>query len=185
MRRPLQRDGGGTAAAEFGLLLPVILLIVAGIVEIGRIYQVYAATNRLATQYAVAWANCTESSTDTGGVCSTELPNYTNASAIANIAPQLTLANLTLTMAEFTVSQSGTATVIYSGGYPSANAAQLTDATTRAASAFTLYPGPAAVQYVVVVEASYRHSLSFFASVMSSILSGVLTPSVTAIQLKS
>jgi Flp pilus assembly protein TadG len=174
-----------TAAVEFAVILPLMMLLVGGIVEFGRLFQVYNATNRLATQYALAWANCSESSTDTNGVCSTELSSYITANAIGNVAPQLTLSDLTLTMAEFTVTQGGTATAIYSGGYSGVNAAQLADATTRAASAFTLFPGPAAVQYVVVVEAKYAHSLDFFETLMEPFLGSYLNPACTAIQLKS
>ena len=175
----------GAAIIEFVAVLPVMLLLLAAIVEFGRLFIVYAATDRLATNYALAWANCSENSVDTNGVCSNELANYTTAASISNVVPQLTLANLTLTMAEFTVTSGGTATAIYSGGYTGADPAQLADATTRAASAFTLFESPAAVQYVVVVEVKYTHSLQFFSKLMSPFLGGYLTPSFTTVQLKS
>ena len=181
--RRVRRPHGG-AVVEFALVLPVMALLLAGSVEFAHLFVIYDATNRLATQYALAWANCSENAVDVNGVCSTELPNYTAAATIGNVVPQLTLANLTLTMAEFTVSSGGTATAIYSGGYPGVDAAQLADATTRAGTAFTLFPGPSAVQYVVVVEAKYTSSL-LFTTLMSPFLGNALTPSYTTIQLKS
>jgi Flp pilus assembly protein TadG len=194
MRRLLRRFRAGrraTAAVELALILPVIMLMAAGVVECGRLYQVSTVANRLATQYAVAWANCTESSTDTGGVCATELPNYTNAAAIGNLAPQLTPSQLTLTLAEFTVTQAGVATAIYVGGNSAGvanttgDATQLADAKTRAASAFTLFPGPASVQYVVVVEVKYLHTLNYFAALMGPLLNNFLIISDAVTQLKS
>jgi Flp pilus assembly protein TadG len=186
--RALLQTRRGAAAAELAVILPVMMLLVAGIIEFGRLYQVYEATNRLATQYALSWANCSENTTNVNGVCSAELPDYTNSTAIGNIVPELNVGSLTLTMAEFTV-KAGVATVLYSGGYASgsssANPAQLADATTRAASAFTVYAGPAASQYVVVVEAKYQHSLAFFNTLMSPFLGNVLTPSYVVVQLKS
>jgi Flp pilus assembly protein TadG len=174
-----------TAALEFALIFPVMLLLIAGIVEFGSVFVAIEATNRIATQYALAWANCSENSIDTNGLCSQELTTYITAASISNVVPKLILANLTLTMVEFTVSSGGTVTAVYSRGYSAVNAAQLADATTRAGSAFTLFPGPAAVQYVVVVEAEYAYSLLFFATLMSPFLPNPLTFSYTAIQLKS
>jgi len=180
-----RRRSSGGAAIEFALIMPVMALLAGGSVEFGRLFAVTDATNQLATQYALAWANCSESSINTNGVCSQELPNYTTAASIANVAPQLVLADLTLTMVEFTVSSTGVATPVYSGGYPGVDSVQLGDATTVAGSAFTLFAGPSAVQYVVVVEAKYTHSLLIFGTLMAPFLNQYLIPSFTAVQLKS
>ncbi len=204
MHRPVRRllrATRGAAAAELAIIVPVALLLVAGIVEFGRLFEVYDATNRLATQYALAWANCSESNTDSGGVCATEIATYTASAAIGNVTPQLNIANLTLTMAEFTVTQQGVATAIYTGGNSqgtqntTGDPTQLADAATKAAAAFTtasgsgtvsyIVPGPAAVQYIVVVEVSYQHSLLFFKTLMQPYLGSYLTPSYTVVQLKS
>jgi len=194
MRRPTYSRAAksrAVASVEFALIVPGMLLMVAGLVEFGRFYQVYTVANRLASQYAVTWANCSESSTDTDGVCATELPNYTNAAAISNVVPQLSLNALTLTMAEFTVTQAGVATVLYVGGNTggaantTGDATQLADAKNKAATAFNLFAGPAAVQYVVVTEVKYVHTLDFFPTLMSAILGDYLTFSYTSTLLKS
>jgi Flp pilus assembly protein TadG len=198
-RRLLRAKGGG-AAAELAMIVPAALLLVAGIIEFGRLFEVYDATNRLASQYALAWANCSESNVDAGGVCSTEIATYTAPAAIGNVTPQLDPASLTLTMAEFTVSQQGAVTTLYVGGNSAGvqnttgDATQLADAQAKAAAAFTtsnggtvsyLVPGPAAVQYVVVVEVKYQHTLLFFKTLMQQYLANYLLPSYTVVQLKS
>jgi Flp pilus assembly protein TadG len=179
------------AAVEFALIVPLMIVMVAGLVEFGRFYQVYTVANRLGTQYAVAWANCSESSTDTNGVCANEIADYTKAAAISNVAPQLTPSALTLTMAEFTVTQAGVASMIYVGGNTAGasnttgDATQLSNAKLKAATAFNVFAGPAAVQYVVVTEVKYVHTLDFFPTLMSAILGDYLTISNTSTLLKS
>jgi Flp pilus assembly protein TadG len=167
------RDARSAAAAsEFALILPIIVLMFAAIVEFGAIFQVYAATNRIATQYAIAWADCSDSP---AGTCQTELNTYTASYTIANIAPQLTASSLTLTM--FEVQMSGTTpTVVYS--YPSG--ATLTAAQTAAAQAAF-----SASQTGVIVTASYVHTLQFFSVFMTPFLGGNLNPTYTVVQLKS
>jgi Flp pilus assembly protein TadG len=165
------RSGEGTAAVEFAFILPVLLLLFAGVVEIGRLFQVYDATNRLATQYAIVFADC---SNVPAGACSTELAALGSTSAIANIVPQLQTSLLSLNI--FQVSMSGTTpTVVYS--FPAG--ATLTAGQTLAAQG-VLANG----QSGVVVTATYSHSLQFFQTLMSPYLGSVLSPSYTAVQLK-
>jgi len=175
MRRPLAniwRSRSGTAMAEFAIILPIVVFMMAGVVEFGRIFQVYAALNRLATQYAIAWADCSD---DPAGTCQTELGNYSSSYSIGNVAPQLSASALSLTMFEVQMSGS-TPTVVYA--YPSGGS--LTAAQTAAAtSAF------ASGQNGVIVTASYAHTLIFFSSLMTPLLSGVLNPTYTVVQLKS
>jgi len=175
MRRALARiwsSRRGTALTEFAIILPVVIFMFAGIIEFGRIFQVYAALNRLATQYSIAWADCSD---DPAGTCDTELGEYTSSYTIANFAPQLNAGSLTLTM--FQVQMSGsTPTVVYA--YPSG--ATLTAAQTSAASS-TFASG----QTGVIVTASYTHSLIFFNQLMTPLLGGVLNPTYTVVQLKS
>jgi hypothetical protein len=68
--------------------------------------------NRLATQYAFVWADCSDSPV---GTCLTELGNYTPSASLANIAPQLTPANIGLRMFQVMVAGSN-ANVVYA--YP-------------------------------------------------------------------
>ena len=154
------------AASEFALVLPVILFMFAAIVEFGRIFQVYAATNRLATQFAIAWADCATA-------CQTELNTYSSSYTIANIAPQLDPTKLTLTMIEVTMSGT-TPTVVYPAG-ATMSASQISIAQANFASA----------QSGVIVTASYTHTLDFFNSLMAPILGSYLNPTYTVAQLKN
>jgi Flp pilus assembly protein TadG len=166
------RSERAAAASEFALILPLIVLMFAAIVEFGSIFQVYAATNRVATQFAIAWADCSDSP---AGTCQSELNTYSSSFTIANIAPQLTATSLTLTMFEVTMAGT-TPTVVYS--YPSS--ATLTAAQTAAAQA-TFASG----QTGVVVTASYVHTLQFFSFFMTPFLGANLNPTYTVVQIKS
>lgn len=160
------------AAAEFALILPIVIFIFAAVIEFGRIFQVYAATNRLATQFAIAWSDCSDSP---AGTCQTELGAYSSAFTIANIAPQLTPASLTLSM--FEVQMAGTsANVVYA--YPAG--ATLTTAQVNLAKA-----NIASGQIGVIVTASYAHTLQFFSAQITPLLGSRLNPNYTVVQLKS
>jgi Flp pilus assembly protein TadG len=175
MRRAAQRfiaATKGAAAVEFVFIAPLAILIFAGVAEFGRIFQVYNATNRLASQYAIAWADCLDTPT---GTCATELAEYWQPSSIANFAPQLNAKGLTLQM--FEVQMSGTTpNVVYS--YPSN--ASLTPAQAGFAET-TFHSG----QTGVIVTATYQHRLKFFSTLMTPFLGPYLTPSYTVLQLKS
>ncbi len=160
------------------------MLLVAGITEFGRIFEVYTATDRLAAAYAFSWAYCP----DSNGSCGTELSTYTNPIAISNVVPQLTLANLSLTMAEYSVIDVagviGAPILVYQGGYQS----QPTDlaATAVAAATYTVATAqPNSTQYVVVAIATYQHSISFFSYLMTPYLSSYLRPTYTVAQIKN
>ncbi|MGA2289273.1 TadE/TadG family type IV pilus assembly protein [Bradyrhizobium sp.] len=174
MRKLLQdfrRSGSATAAIEFAFILPVLLMMFAAVVEAGRLFQVYDATNRLATQYAIVFADCSDIP---AGTCNTELAALGSSSAIANIVPQLQTGHLSVSI--FQVSMSGTTpTVVYA--FPAG--ATLTPNQTLAAQGLL-----SSNQSGVVVTATYSHSLEFFQTLMSPYLSSVLTPSYTAVQLK-
>jgi Flp pilus assembly protein TadG len=163
---------GATSAIEFAFVAPVMLLMAAGITEIGRYYAVYDAANRLADQYAGAWADCSDVPT---GTCATELSTFSSANVISNIVPQLTPAQTTLSM--FQIAMVGSTPTVVSS-YPSG--ASLSGAqTTAATSAFS------SGQSGVVVTVSYTHTLAFFPASMASILGSVLNISYTVVQLKS
>ena len=161
----------GTAAIEFAIIAPLMLVLIAGVLEVGRAYQVYNATNRLATQYAIAWADCSDIP---AGTCNTELGYFNTTSSIANIAPQLTASQLSLTM--FQVTMVGTNPSVV---YASPSGATLSSAQTSAAQAI-LTSG----QSGVIVTSTYTHTLQYFQSLMTTALSSYLTASFTAVQLK-
>jgi Flp pilus assembly protein TadG len=162
----------GTAATELALVLPVAMLLVAGIVEIGGLVEVMSAVNQMATQYALAWADCSDTP---AGTCGTELTYYGGLATTANVEPQLTASTLTLQMFEVTMSGT-TPTVVYS--YPAA--ASLTAAQTASAQA-AFSNG----QTGVLVTTAYTHSLRFFSTLMTPYLGNLLTVTYTVTQLKS
>jgi Flp pilus assembly protein TadG len=169
--RPFLQANAGTAAIEFALVVPILLILFAGVIEVGRAYNVYNAVNRLASQYAITYADCSDSPQ---GTCNTELAKFTTTVAISNIAPQITPASLTLSM--FQVSMSGTTPTVV---YASPSGATLTSAQIAAAQNVLTDQ-----QSGVIVTARYTHTLQFFQSMMNATLSSYLTPTFTTVQLK-
>lgn len=165
----------GTSAIEFALVVPVLLVFMGGIVEMGRAYQTYVSVNRLATQYATAWADCSD--VVVGTTCGTELLLYTTAAAEQNIAPQLQpVSGISLRMMQQTVSPTGVRTTDYA--YPvgaTPTAAELA----IAGNAFT------SGQTGVIVTASYTYTPMFFAAIMKPIIGSSKVFSYTVAQLKS
>lgn len=170
-RQRFRRSAAGSAAVEFAFIAPILLAMFAGVVETGRIFQVYNATNRLATQYANVYADCSDSP---AGTCSTELAALASTSAVSNIVPQLDTSRLSLSI--FQVSMSGTTPTIV---YASPSGATLSASQVSAAQALLTNGQPG-----VVVTATYSHSLQFFQTLMNPYLSSLLTASYTAVQLK-
>jgi Flp pilus assembly protein TadG len=161
----------GAAAVEFAFIGPVMILMAGGVYECGGIFQSLTAANRLASQYAIAWADCSDSPV---GSCNTELGLYDSASAIQNLAPQLTGA---VTLQMYQVAKSGTTlTVTYA--YPSS--AGLNTAQTAAANAVL-----ASGQSGVVVTVNYTYTLSIFSGVLSGMLPASIPMSYTVAQLKA
>jgi Flp pilus assembly protein TadG len=172
MRRGFLCRIEATAAAEFAIIAPVLLLFLAGGVEFGRAFEVYEVANRLATQYAIVWADCSDVP---AGTCASEASLLTAANTVTNVAPQLIPSKLSLTMFQVQM-QSGTpvVTLAYPSG-SSLNAAQT-------AAAQSVIP---AGQYGVVVTLSYAHTLSFFSALMTPYLGSHLAASYTVVQAKS
>jgi Flp pilus assembly protein TadG len=162
----------GVAAVEFAIIVPIMIAMAAGAVELGRAFQVYNAANRLASQYAFTWADCSDSP---AGTCLTEMSSYTSSSSLANIAPQLIAANTSLRMFQVTVAGSNV-NVVYA--YPSG--AALTPAESAAATS-TLTNG----QTGVVVSISYVHHLIAFATLMSPLIGTSFTMAFTVVQVKA
>jgi len=162
-----RRSRSASAAVEFAFIFPIMLTMFAGVVEFGRLFQVYDATNRLATQYAIVYADCQQAST-----CSSEPALLGTTTAIANIVPQLQTGQLSLNI--FQVCMSG-ATPQPQTSFPAG--ATLTASQTAAAQSI-LQNGWTGV----VVTASYVHSLQFFPTQMSAYLNSLLSPSYTAVQ---
>jgi Flp pilus assembly protein TadG len=169
-QRRFLRARSGVAAVEFAFVIPILILLAAGIAEIGRAMVFYNSVNQLAAQYASAWADCQE----TASSCSMELGYYTSTYSIQNIAPNLSVANLTLKMADVTMTGT-TPTVVYC--YPSTT---LTAVETTAAQA-----NFSSGQTGVIVYVSYTYSLAYFPSYMSSAMANALTATYTVTQIKN
>lgn len=174
MRRPAAfiRSTRGNAAVEFALVVPVMLLIGAGIVEFGLAFHVYNQTNRLATQYALVWSDCQ----DSGLNCQTEMNTYATAAAKTNIAPQLNPSGITLRMYQVRMVGIVPTPLFVSpvGSTPSVE---------EMAEAVKTIPNG---QTGVIVTATYGHALMFFPAIMGTTLAGSkLTPSYTVVQLKT
>lgn len=160
------------AAVEFAIIAPVLMVLVGGVVEIGSLLRAYAAVNRVATQYALSYADCPDF---TSGTCQTELSQYASTTTLANIVPQLTAANLTLTMAQ----------VSMSGSTPTVQYVSPAGATLTAAQTAALVNAVPSGQTGVVVTAKYTYSLLFFATLMKPIIGSSWTITFTVAQLKS
>jgi Flp pilus assembly protein TadG len=161
-----------TSAIEFAMLVPLLLVMIAGTVEFGRAFQVYNTTNRLATQYAIAWSDCSDIPV---GSCNAELTSFGSGNLSANLVPQLQASALSMRM--FQITMVGTnATVTYA--FPAGST--LTAAETSAAQG-VLTNG----QSGVVVTATYAHTLQYFSALMSPFLASAFTVSFTATQLKA
>jgi len=170
-RKAFLRERNGSVAVEFALIAPILIVIMAGLYEVGHAFQALSASNELASQYALAWADCADSPV---GTCNTEIGLYSPTAAIANVAPQLTAASVDLQM--FQVSMSGTTpTVVYHYGATALTAAQ----TTAAQAALT--DG----QSGVVVTVNYTYTVSIFPTALSGLIPATIPMSFTVVQLKA
>lgn len=169
--RRFRRRRSGSVSVEFALLASVLLTLSAGTVEFGRCLQMYRAVNRIATQYAIVWADCVDTPT---GTCNTELAAYASQNTLSNIAAELTTASISVRMLQVYMS-GATPTVTYS--YPTG--ASLTTAERTIATGLL-----ADTQSGVIVTGSYTHTVSFFPHVMGALLAPLLTPSFTVAQMK-
>ncbi|HVY35485.1 MAG TPA: TadE family protein [Caulobacteraceae bacterium] len=166
------RSRRGSAAVEFAIISPIMILILAGLYEVGSAFQSLTAVNELASQYAISWADCSD---NPAGTCNTEIGLYSPTAAISNVAPQLTAANVTLKM--FQVTMSGTTpTVTYS--YPSSSTL---NATQTAAAQASLTSG----QTGVIVTVNYTYTVSVFPVALSGVIPASFPMSFTVVQLKA
>jgi Flp pilus assembly protein TadG len=160
-----------SSAIEFAVVAPIMLLMAAGLFEVGSLLQADAAVDRLAMQYAISYAECSDTSS---GVCLTELNQYTTSTAIAYIAPQIPIGALTVSMAQAKMT-SGMPSVEYI--YPSGGALS-------AAQISALQAVVGNGQTGVVVTITYPYKLQMFSLLMAPIIGSSFTLSYTVAQLK-
>ena len=159
-------DRRATSALEFSFVLPVMLTLIAGMVEFGRWFQAYDGVNRLAARYAAVYSDCNDNPNNlqtSPQACNTELTQYWPPAAIANIAPQLSNGTASIRMFEVQYSSAGVATIIYS--YPPN--ATFTTAETAAATT-TIYTA-GTQQTGVVVTVQYTYAAVFFPRLFQSL----------------
>jgi hypothetical protein len=165
--RGFPRATRASAAIEFALVLPPMLLFMGGIVEIGRAYQVYSAVNQLATRYAIVWADCSDYVQGSSETCTTELAHYTSTTAMQNIVPQLTNS---ISLRMMPVSMSGSTATVLSNPSP-------TGATLTAAELAIAQQSIRSGDVGVVVTVSYNHSLVYFQTLMAPIFKNIMNSS--------
>ena len=170
-RRLLGSDRG-SAAVEFSIIAPVLILLMAGAFEIGRALQSVQTVNKLASQFAIAWADCTDEPVT---ACQAEMVQYTNSATIANLAPQLSNP-VTLQMYQIT-STSGAPTVQYT--YPVGTVP--TAAQISAAQQVLTSPG----QSGVIVTVSYTYQMAIFTGLLSKVIPSTIPMSYTVVQMKA
>lgn len=170
--RRYARSCHASAAIEFAVVAPILILLAGACVEFGMLFQVYNAVDRLAAQYAIAWSDCSDVP---AGTCTSEIQLIAAANVRANIAPQLDASSTTLRA--FQISMVGTNPAVVSA-YP----AGATPSGSEVAAAQSTFKNG---QSAVIVTVSYSHSLHYFGALMSPLLGPTLNPSYTVTQLKN
>jgi Flp pilus assembly protein TadG len=163
------RARDGAAIMEFAFIVPIMLLLAAGITELGRAYHIYNSTNKLAVQYAEAWADCKTA-------CQAEMASYTNSNVISNITPVLNPGALTLRM--LWVTANGASTTV---AYSSPSGVSWATMTTAEQNVITknLIPSGATG---VIVSASYTFTPQYFPVEMANLMGSPLTAAYTVAQ---
>lgn len=162
----------GSAAIEFAIIAPVMLLLAGGVAEFGRALQANNEANRLATQYAIAYADCSD---EPVGRCASELLAFGASAASANISPTLNASNVKLSMFQFRMAGS-TPIVTYS--YPASLTLDAAQATAARAAVSDGETG-------VLVTVTYTHDVALFQKLMKPYLGTALSFPYTIAQLKS
>ena len=163
------RARSGSAAVEFAFIAPVLILLGAGVFELTRALQARSAIDKLASQYAITYADCVDSP---AGACNTELATFDAAASLKNLEPLLVLP-ITLQLIQVLMDSNGKPQVTYpSGG--SLSTAQ------SAAATNVLTSG----QTGVVVTVSYTYTLDVFPGVLNGIVPSSMPMTYTVAQLK-
>ena len=166
------RARSGSAAVEFSFIAPVLILMGAGVFELTRALQARSAIDKLASQYAIAYADCVDAP---AGACNTELSSFSAAPSLKNLEPLL-VHPITLQMFQVLMDGNGKPQVTYA--YPSGGA--LTSAQSAAATN-VLTSG----QTGVVVTVSYTYTLDVFPGVLNGIVPSSMPMTYTVAQLKA
>jgi Flp pilus assembly protein TadG len=169
--RLFRRHDRGIAAIEFAIIAPVVIFLAAATLEFGAYYRALDGVNKLASQYAISWSDCSD---DASASCGTEGTSYTSGSLATNLAPSLVAASVSVRLFQVRI-ESGSVKTVYAR--PTGIAL---DANERAALLDRLEDGDAGV----VVTVAYTHTLQFFADMLTSTLGPYLSMKARVVQLK-
>ena len=197
--RTFFKNRRGNAGTEFAFILPIMLLFIGGIVEFGRFFLAYNEANRLASRYAIVYADCSDSALDAASWCTSSahptfsLQNtFASSVVLGNLVPQLTAGSVAVRMFYVTMSAAGAAQT-YKNAYPvgatfdsPSTATVPTNTELQSAKNATSYGGNPQAGDVVVVTITYTHQLLFFSKIMGSFLPpSLLTVTYTVAQRKT
>jgi Flp pilus assembly protein TadG len=168
--RRFSRDDHAIAAIEFAIIVPVVIALFATMLEFGLYYRSLDAVNKLASQYAIAWADCSD---DTS--CGSEATAFSSSTLATNLTQGLAPASYSVRM--FKVSVSGT-TITADVKIPST---ATVDTNERTAILNKIASG----QEGVIVTVSYTHSAQFFASTANTFFSPYFNIKARVVQLKN
>lgn len=170
--RRFRHDDNAIAAIEFAIIVPVVVALFATTLEFGLYYRSLDAVNKLASQYAIAFADCFDDAD-----CTTERSAIISSTLATNLTQGLVPASLTIRMFKVNVSSTGTITVkVPSGG--------TLDTNEQAAVTTKIYKSGVAREGVVVT-VSYTHSAQFFASTANTFLAPYFNIKARVAQLKN
>jgi Flp pilus assembly protein TadG len=152
-----RQDRRGIAATEFAIVGPLILVMLGGFFEIGRLLQVSAQVERLASQYAVVWSDCPDATT-----CQTEMNELAASGSTSNVASNaasvLDSTRLTIDLYQVTVANGVVQEVL------GTRSSLASDVVAAALAAFS--DG----QTGAIVKMTYSHQLIIFSALMQPIL---------------
>ena len=169
--RRLRACRSGSAAVEFSFIAPLMILMGAGVYELTHLFNAQSGVNKVASQFAIAYADCVDLP---AGTCRTELNTYSGPYATKNLEPLLPNP-WTLQMFQVAVN-GGAASVTYA--YPAGAALS-----TRQAAAATSVISDGHVGVVVTV--NYTYTLDIFPAVLTGVVPSSIPMTYTVAQLKS
>jgi Flp pilus assembly protein TadG len=170
--RRFNRDNRAVAAIEFAIIVPVVVALFATTLEFGLYYRSLDAVNKLASQYAIAFADCFDDAD-----CTSERTALISTTLATNLTQGLVPASLSIRMFKVNVSSTGSITVkVPTGG--------TLDTNEQAAVSTRIYKSGVAREGVVVT-VSYTHSAQFFASTANTFLAPYFNIKARVAQLKN
>jgi Flp pilus assembly protein TadG len=156
----------GVAAIEFAIIMPVLLILLLGSIDAGRVIAVYMKV-RAATETIGAITNIC-GNIQNNGPCQTSITTsgmQQITAATATVLSPYSSAPLSVTVSQLSVNASGQATVSWSyslNGTARAHGASVTMPPTLVTNFTTVYNPPLSFpQYLILGEVSYQYTSLF------------------------